>query len=93
MMLFVSMAKRKPGASQKEGIARRMQWQFPPGMHVLGEYWPVGGEYAVLTIAEGDSIEAMMAATSDWVDLFDFTITPAVTAEEGLRIFKKMMPG
>jgi hypothetical protein len=91
-MLFVSLAKVKAGTTQ-ERIARRMQWQYPPGMRVLGEYWPVGGEYSVLTIAEGDSIETMLAATVPWQDFFDFTITPAVTAEEGLRLFQKMMPG
>ena len=91
-MLFLSLARVKAGTTQ-ERIARRMQWQYPPGMRVLGEYWPVGGEYSVVTIAEGDSIEALFAATGAWDDLFDFTITPACTAEEGLRLFQKMMPG
>jgi uncharacterized protein with GYD domain len=91
-MLFISLAKVKAGTTQ-ERVARRMQWQYPPGMRVLGEYWPVGGEYSVVTIAEGDSIEAMMAATGAWDDVLEFTIMPAVTAEEGLRLFQKMMPG
>lgn len=33
----------------------------------------------------------MMAAIAAWSDVFDFTITPAVTAEKGLRVVQQMM--
>ena len=91
-MLFVSLAKVKAG-TQEERMARRAQWQYPEGIRVVGEYWPVGGEYAVVTIAEADNLAPVMAAIGAWSDVFDFTITPAVTAEEGLRLAQQMGEG
>lgn len=84
-MLFVAMAKVKAGTTQ-ERIARRAQWQYPEGMQVLAEYWPVGGEYSVITVAEADSVAPILAAITAWEDVFTFTVTPALSAEEGLRL-------
>jgi len=91
-MLFVAMGKPKAGTPQ-ERIARRAQWQYPEGMRAVAEYWPIGGEYTVITIAEADSIAPIMAVVTAWADVFDFTVTPAVTAEEGLRLAQQMMKG
>jgi hypothetical protein len=84
------MCKVKAGTMQ-ERIVRRAQWEFPEGMNVLAEYWPLGGEYSVITIVEGDSVARMMAAIIAWDDVFDFTITPAVTAKDGLCLAQQMM--
>ncbi len=94
-MLFISMAKPKVGAkaTQQEIIARRAQWKFPPGVRVVAEYWPIGGEYSVITITEADNIAPAIQSIGPWNDVFDFTITPAVTAEEGLKLFQQMMKG
>ncbi len=62
-------------------------------MRILAEYWPVGGEYTVITIAEGDNIAPAIQAITAWRDAFDFTVTPAVTAEEGLKLFQQMAKG
>ena len=53
----------------------------------------MGGEYEVITIAEADSIAPIMAAVGAWSDYFDFTITPAVTSEEGLQLAAQMAGG
>jgi len=34
-----------------------------------------------------------MATIAAWDDLFTWTVTPAITAEEGLKIAAKMMQG
>ena len=60
-------------------------------MNVLAEYWPLGGEYSVITIVDGDSVARMMTAIIAWDDVFDFTITPAVEAKEELRFAQEMM--
>ena len=91
-MLFVALAKVK-GGTMEERITRRAQWQYPEGMRVMAEYWPIGGEYAVVIVAEADSIAPIMMAIASWDDVFDFTITPAVTAQEGLELAKQMMQG
>ena len=46
-MLFILMGKPRAGNPQ-ERIARRLQWQYPEGLRVVAEYWPQGGEYAVI---------------------------------------------
>jgi hypothetical protein len=84
-MLFVAMGKVKTGSSQ-ERIARRAQWQYPEGMQVVTEYWPVGGEYSVITVAEADNIAPITAAITAWEDVLDITVTPPLTVEEGLRL-------
>jgi uncharacterized protein with GYD domain len=89
-MLLVSLAKVKAG-TESERLARRAQWKYPEGMRVLAEYWPIGGEYAAITIAEVDDVAAAMASVVAWNDVFDFTITPAITAEEGLAVAQRMM--
>lgn len=53
---------------------------------MLAEYWPIGSEHRVIYVAEADSIAPIMAAVAPWDDIFDFTITTAVTAQEGLEL-------
>ena len=89
-MLFVAWAKLKAG-TMEERLSRRAQWQYPEGLRVIAEYWPIGSEYRVICIAEADSIAPIMAAVAPWDDIFDFTITPAVIAEEGLELAKQIM--
>ena len=38
-MLFVALLRTKPGSTFQEGGARRLQWQYPEDVDVLGEYW------------------------------------------------------
>ena len=38
-MLFVALLGTKPGNTFQEGVARRLQWEYPEGMNVLAEYW------------------------------------------------------
>ena len=89
-MLVIAMGKVKAGTLQ-ERLARRAEWQYPEGMRVVAEYWPQGGEYAVITIAEADSALPVLSAIVPWSDVFDFTVTPVVTAEEGLRAAQQML--
>ena len=90
-MLFVTLGRFKPGANPKESLERRMQWEYPEGLKLVGEYWLQSNDPAFICIAETDSIAALMAATSQWDDLYDMTVVPAVAVEEGLQIAKQMM--
>ena len=89
-MLVVAMGKVKAGTLQ-ERLARRAEWQYPEGLRVVAEYWPQSGEYAVITIAEADSALPILAAIAPWSDIFEFTVAPVVTAEEGLRAAQQML--
>jgi hypothetical protein len=89
-MLFVALGKASAGTVQ-ERTARRMGWQYPEGAHVVAEYWLQTQDPNVITVFEADGIAPIMAATGPWDDVFDFTIVPAVSAEDGLKIAQKML--
>ena len=38
-MLFVALLSTRPGNTFQEGVARRLQWDYPEGANVLAEYW------------------------------------------------------
>jgi hypothetical protein len=87
-MLFVALGKVRAGTVQ-ERTARRLEWQYPEGARVIAEYWLQKQDPNVITVFEADSIVPIMAATSPWDDVFEFTIVPAVSAEEGLEIARR----
>ena len=53
---------------------------------MVGEYWPLSGEYQVVTVFSAETITPIMEIEFEWDDVFDMTVTPAVSADEGLRI-------
>ena len=91
-MLFVALFKAHPGTAQ-ERIARRVEWEYPEGAQVVAEYWLETPNPAVIAISKADHIGQLWAMATDWHDLFDITIVPAIAAEEGLELLKQMMPG
>jgi hypothetical protein len=93
-MLFVIIGKAKAGSTGKERIARRMSWEYPAGMRVVAEYWPITTpEIAVISVAEADNVASVMATILDWDDVLDFTVVPAMTAEQGLELARQMQTG
>jgi hypothetical protein len=90
-MLFVIMGKAKAGTA-KERIARRLNWHFPEGTRVVAEYWLMS-EPRLIIIAEADNVASIMRGIVDWDDVFDLTVVPAMTAEQGLELAKQMQAG
>ena len=88
-MLFVSLGSVRAG-TDRERIARRVQWSYPPGMKLIAEYWLQTDNPKIIIVVEADDCAPMMAAVSAWDDVFSWTVVPAVTAEQGLEIAKKM---
>lgn len=88
-MLFVGLFKAKAGTG-KEAIARRAQYQLPEGVHPVAEYWLQTPDPSVILVCEADSVAPMMVAINAWDDLFDITVIPAITAEEGLEVAQQM---
>lgn len=87
-MLFVALCNVKAGSTTKARLARRVPFQFPAGLRVLGEYWlPLERPNNVL-IVESDSIAPIIAAIEAWDDQYEITVVPALTAEEGLALAK-----
>ena len=91
-MLFVTLLSLKPTATIAQVLKQRMTWTTPEGMKLIAEYWLQSTNPSVISIDEADNIAPIMAATTPWIDTFDITVVPAVTAEEGLKLASQMMP-
>ena len=91
-MLFVALYSPKPGVSPAQALPRRMEWKPPESMKRIAEYWLPNITPHVIVIFEADNYATIMAANMPWADLFDFSVFPAITAEEGLKLAKQMMP-
>ena len=89
-MLFVTLGTVRAGTN-KERVARRLQWNYPEGMRLVGEYWLQTSDPTLVVIAEADNIGPIIACTSAWDDVFSFSVYPAVSAEEGMEMAKKMV--
>src|SRR5688500_6519817 len=88
-MEFVALLRFRPSvpaAERDAALQRRAGWQYPDGEKVIAEYWPLSGDYQVVTVFSTDSIALVMEIDFEWNDVFDMTVTPVVSAEEGLRI-------
>ena len=91
-MLFVAILRSREGISD-EITARRIQWDYPEGCKLIGEYWLQSDDPAVVSIFEAESIAPVMLITRAWRDAFDITVIPAITAEEGMEMVKQMAQG
>jgi hypothetical protein len=89
-MLFVAISNAKAG-SPKERIARRAHWQYPEGAKPVAEYWLQTSTPSVVSIFEAETIAPIMAATTEWGDVLDISVFPAITATDGLKLAKQMM--
>ena len=90
-MLFVALLTLRPGTTFQEGGARRVQWQYPEGVNVLGEYWLETDSPRVIAIMEAESMAPFGAIRMEWGDMFDIDVFPAVTAEEGMEMVRQAM--
>ncbi|MCB0168252.1 MAG: DUF3303 family protein [Anaerolineae bacterium] len=92
-MLFVALLEVKGSSAPAERIARRAEWQYPAGVKVIGEYWLQTDGYSVISIMETDDNADIFAISSQWGDVFNVKVSPALTAEQGLQLAQKMMQG
>lgn len=92
-VLFTAVLKVKEGTI-KDRVVRRAQWHYPDGVDVVGEYWLQSTDPAiphVISVYEAESIAPIMALLADWDDVFDITVVPTITAQEGLELTAQMM--
>ena len=74
------------GAERDAALMRRTTWEYPAGVRVIAEYWPLAGDVQVVTIFSSDDIGAVWEVTAEWEDVFDIDVSPAISAEQGLEI-------
>ena len=92
-MLFVALLKTRGTNTFQEGVARRMQWDYPEGVRVLGEYWLETEHPRVVAVMEADGMEAFGQIRMHWNDMFEIQIFPAVTGEQGMEMARRAMSG
>ncbi len=88
-MEYVALLRFRQSLSAAErdaALMRRASWQYPDGVKVMTEYWPLSAEYQVVTVFAADSFAPIMEIVFEWNDVFDISVFPAVSAEEGLRV-------
>jgi hypothetical protein len=90
-MLFVAIGKqRKPAA---EIFPRRLEWPGTEGIELVAEYWLDGGTTNLVVVFEANSAADILTFGASWDDAFELTISPAVTAAEGIELAKAMAGG
>ena len=90
-MLFVALLTTRAGGTFQEGVARRLQWQYPEGVNVLAEYWLETESPRVVTVIEAQSMDAFGQIRMDWGDMFEIEVLPALTAEQGMEMLRQGM--
>ncbi len=74
------------GAERDAALMRRASWEYPAGIEVIAEYWPLAADLQVVSIFSSDDIGAVWELVAEWNDVFDIDVCPAVSADDGLRI-------
>lgn len=88
-MDYVALLKFRStvSAAERDGaLMRRAAWQYPKGIRMIAEYWPVASAAQVVSIFSADTFEQVLEFELEWSDVFDIDVHPAVAADEGLRI-------
>jgi hypothetical protein len=92
-MLFVALLKTRGHTTFQEVVARRMQWDYPQGVRVLGEYWLETESPRVVSIMEADGMDAFGQIRMHWNEMFEIEVFPAVTGEQGMEMARQAMSG
>jgi hypothetical protein len=69
-----------------------MKWNPPEGMKKVAEFWLANSSPHIIVAFEADNYGAIMATNMPWADLMNFSVYPAVTGEDGLKLAQQMMP-
>jgi Domain of unknown function (DUF3303) len=89
-LLFAMVLKAYPETLYRRTI-RRLYWEYPEGLKVVGEYWLEADDPSAIVLVETESMEALTGCIVAWEDLMDIEIFPALTAEEGLEALRQKM--
>jgi hypothetical protein len=75
------------GSGERDAaLMRRATWDYPSGVRVIAEYWPMAADVQVITIFSADDISAVWELVAEWEDVFDVDVSPAISAEDGLKV-------
>ena len=74
------------GRGTRRGADAPAAWQYPKGIRVIAEYWPIASAVQVIGIFSVNTFEQVMGLVLVRSDVLDVDVHPAVSVDEGLRI-------
>ena len=95
-MLYAFVANYLPGTTEQQrdaALARRAAWKWPQGAKPVAEFWSFGNAPLVYSVFEADDVAAVWRMVADWDDVFDASIVPVMTAEQGLQLGPEVLAG
>ena len=92
-MLFVALLKNRAAGTFQEGVARRMQWDYPEEANVLAEYWLETEAPRVVAVMEAENMDVFGQIRMDWGDMFEIEVFPAVTGGQGMEMARRALSG
>ena len=93
-MDYVMLLRWKQGLARDDrdgALVQRAGWKYPDGVKLIAEYWPAADDPAVVSVFQTDDYAGLMEIGMTWGHLFDVTILPAVSAEDGLKVGPEVM--
>jgi hypothetical protein len=79
-------------ADRDAALARRASWQYPAGITLIAEYWPLSAQVTVVSIFSTDDFGAVMELSLEWNDVFEINIYPATAWDQGLALGGEIFP-
>jgi hypothetical protein len=75
------------GAAERDAaLMRRTSWDYPKGIRPIAEYWPMAADTQVVSIFSADDVAPVWELVAEWDDVFDIDVSPAISADEGLKL-------
>jgi hypothetical protein len=87
-MLFVMVGRAHLQTLYRWTI-RRLHWEYPECLKVVGEYWLESDDLSAIVLVEAESMHALTLCTMAWEDLMDVELFPAITARQGLEALRQ----
>ncbi len=95
-MLYAFVANYLPGTTETQrdaALSRRALWKWPKGAKAVAEFWSFGNAPLVYSVFEASDVAAVWRMVADWDDVFDVSIVPVMTAEQGLQLGPEVLAG
>jgi len=71
-----------------EVLKKRAQWQFPPGVKVIGEWFDLSG-HRDFNLIETNDPRVILSGISEWADLGNFDCIPVIETTELLKLMQE----
>jgi hypothetical protein len=90
VVLFIAIGELKPSSTTEARARLWRNWEAPPGVRIIGEYWTPTASTHVVVVLEAESVTALSQIVVTWEEHVHFTVTPALDAKvEGMELLRR----